>query len=377
MNYREIILETIQETYPKYLQQKLIKKLEENCIITKTNDLLSISNIAIMNTPQNHFKTIKDAIDINTTKTLEIIEKMEFEVAYKYSVLFELNKPLTPLLHEMIKKNLITQNTNSQYTNDSVSDNIINGKPTIINTDKDVIILKFSNLITGFSSLEAKKKAVKYPILVLYYREYGVIEIKLDTIKSYLKNGNDNFYIDKINAIKDWFYKNSEDFALIPFNLVPIVDFIAKNKSKEVELAAQAMNYMSGSKVTLDTGKNNTPILPLLGDLKKIISENDELFDANDETKQIGELLNKFIKQTEDTADLPWISLRWPNSTKSKIIRVKFSFNEKNSSYDMLQYYDTSNTEMGRMIDVTKYIIENRAQYELSKITTSGEEEIS
>jgi len=147
----------------------------------------------------------------------------------------------------------------------------------------------------------------------------------------------------------------------------------------------------------LDTGDNDEDVLPLLGELKELLKSNRELFEASpqvtekldnynemaihsreikelmtineeliEQNIQIKELLDNFILETESASDLPWISLSWKHESKSKALKVKFSFNYMQKEYSLLQYYFNNKTEMERMNYVTRYLIENKRKCDAS-----------
>ena len=101
--------------------------------------------------------------------------------------------------------------------------------------------------------------------------------------------------------------------------------------------------------------------MPILGELDAIIKDNSYLFEANEECQQIKQLLEDFIKDTEETSELPWRSLRWPNEIKRRVIQVKFNFvnllSGNSNDFTLMEYYTNGRGSEG-MNYVTKYIIE-------------------
>lgn len=369
-NYVNLVLETINETYPKYQQQRVIKSLVSNCFLSEKHDLLSNANISVTVTEKNDTEPIElqkiNKVIKENNRAIQVIEDLEYEHSFKYSTLFEISEFPSEAIDELISKGLILEYGNEDFSHDHCSffDELDKIKPTYKKFDS-IVTLKFNRKVTGYSPANGEKKETKYPILVLFFKEENIIEIRFDTIKGYFKKGDDYFYIRQIETVVEWLEKNLL-IELAPLNLAPIVDYISNKDTGEVDVAAQAMNLITGSKVVLDTGVDDVVILPLLGELKLFINENEELFKSNKETMEIYEKLTNFIFETEETSNLPWISLRWRHETKSKHIKVKFSFNFKGQDYDVLQYY-SNNAEMERMNYVTRYLINNKNEYESEK----------
>lgn len=387
---RDLILTTIKEVYPKYLKERILKRLEAECLISNEEDLLTNGQLSVDVSNDNdsedidetfvenvHFEKIQKAVT-NNVRCISVIEKMEYELSYKYATLFELNHSLDDNVNNLIDKGLIINSESEDFTGDLCSnfDNLDRIKPSFKRVSDEVTALKYSHTITGYLRSDGdNKRTIKYPILVLIHKNLNVLEVRLDIIKGHFKNGDEYFYAKEIKIVKDWIEKLFS-IELIPLNLQPIIDYISKKESPEVNVTAQAMNLKTGSKAVLDTGVNDEFILPLLGEFKNLIKENEELFNSNQQTQEILDKLETFIFETEETSDLPWISLSWAHQTKSKILKVKFSFNYKGQIYDLLQYYG-SNAEMERMNDVTKYLIENKREYENENDDREEEGEIS
>ena len=376
----DLILATISEAYPKYLREKLIKKLEEQCVISKEHNLLTETAATVQisqdDTEQKptELDIITQAMEAKNEETITVIESLEYGTSYKYSTLLQLNEFPEVEIEEAITSGHILDSSCANFISDYCSSfmelDII--KPSYKKLNDNLIALKFNQILSGRLPSNGNAISIKYPLIVLFYKDINIIEIRFDSVKGYLKN-DDFFYSNQIDIIIEWLEKFLTA-ELFPLDLKPVVEFISKNNSKEVDVAAQAMNMKSGSKAVLDTGVNDSPVLPLLGELKELIDTNDDLFKANEQTLAIEEKLTYFIKETEETSDLPWISLRWNHQTKSKAIKVKFSFNFKGQVYDLLQYYG-NNAEMGEMNNVTKYIIKNKTKHDLRELESEETEE--
>jgi hypothetical protein len=366
--YKALLIDTISETYPKYLREKVVKKLVANNIVSTSPDLLSTAEVTLDGSDKNHFDQIVQSIEQNQ-ETIRHIEELEYDYSYKYAALFNHNSvDLDSTLADLLIANIINNTDSDTFSFDFCSagtetDRII---PSFKEINDDIYCLKFCKKITGYLPISGdNQRIVKYPIVVLLYKNEKVIEIRFDKIKGFLKNGDEFFYIKQIQWVSSWL-GSKLGLELEAMNLSPIIEYTipkeTNDESSEVVVTAQAMNLASGSKAILDTGVNDQFVLPLLGELKNLIRDNEELFNSNKETKEIKSKLSTFILETEESSHLPWILLTWKNETKSKAVKVKFSFNYLGQEFSLLQYYG-SNAEMERMNNVTKYLIQNQREY--------------
>ncbi|QWG86419.1 hypothetical protein [Bacillus mycoides] len=354
--YKEVLIQTVCETYPKYYRQKIIKQLEKENLVYFSEELFKKDGAVDLfgvEEPDQLTTCIKNS-DIIAKK----IEEMEFVNSYKSSVIFSVNEIPEQAVDQLISRGLVKNFYDESFDNDvlfkDLSSEIV---PTKYDAIEQVVIFKFSRLLTGYLPVEINnKREIKYPILAIFYKDLNILEIRLEKAKGFLKNSDEYFYAKQVELIKDWFEENL-GCEIEAVNLSPVVDYISRSEGEEVYVSAQAMNLKSKKKAVLDTGDNDEDILPLLGELKELIKANQELFNKNTEIK---ELLENFILETEETSDLPWISLTWKNESKSNATKVKFNFNYMNKDYSLLQYYFNNKTGMERMNNVTRYLIENK-----------------
>ncbi|MCF8890657.1 hypothetical protein [Priestia megaterium] len=366
-DYQEQLKSTVQEMYPKYAQRKLLKDLE----------LLKVVNLK-----KNRPSTDENILDLSTVEEQEQlttgllrkrevtrhIEKEEFLKSYKYAALFNVSNIEEDTFIQLQEAGKIHNFFSKDYSHDVIYDGITykDIKPTKYSMG-NVIILKFSKLLTGYIPGTGVKKQIKYPILAVYLKHLGILEVRLDQVRTYFQE--DEFFYDKqITFVLKWFKENI-DCDIENINLPPIIEYIGKKDQDEVNVHAQAMSLKSGGKAVLETGLNENYILPLLGELKELIKSNEELFEESPEIKM---LLDKFISETESTADLPWISLIWKGKNKTKGNIVKFKHNYMNQGYTLLQYYGLQ-TDMEKMDNVTEYIINNKNEIDSLESAESGE----
>jgi hypothetical protein len=354
LSYKDYLIQTVEQIYPKYKQEKLIKLLEKEGLIKFSDTLLNEDAVDLTGVDENEY--FKNSIN-KSKNVIKKIEETEFTDSYNYSAIFSIKEYPEIMIEQLSKRNAIRDFNNEDFDHDILFDDEYSHIfPTKYAVD-DVIILKFSRLLTGYLPVSGNnQRTAKYPILAIFFKDLNIFEVRFGKVKGYLKNNDEYFYRKQIDLIIEWLEENLQ-CEIDPLNMSPVIDYISKLEQDDVNVSAQAMNLRGGGKAVLDTGVNDDYVLPLLGELKGLIKANQELFDKN---KEIKELIENFILETEDTADLPWISLTWRNESKSNATKVKFNFNYMNQEYSLLQYYYGNKTEMERMNNVTRYLIENK-----------------
>lgn len=354
--YEDILNQTINETYPKYRKQSLLKRFEkENLVYLKTNSMQEDGVVDLRDVSEaSHLETcIRKSPQI-----ISEIERAEIDSRFKHAVLFELTDFDVKELENLVATHQILDCDSPTFKQDQLVKEItVDAVPTKYQINDTMTVLKFSRQLTGFLQQENDhKRTVKYNVLLVIYHDLNVLEIRFDTVKAFLNSEGDSFYLKQIEAVLDWFEDKflGEAEAL---NLSPIIESIKKSGKSEVYVSGQAMNLRGQKRAVLETGDNEEDVLPLLGELKELMKSNADLFSASPEIKT---LLGNFILETEETADLPWLSLTWKNESKLKATKVKFDFNYRRQEYSLLNYTWNEKMEVGRMNDVTRYLIENR-----------------
>lgn len=115
------------------------------------------------------------------------------------------------------------------------------------------------------------------------------------------------------------------------------------------------MRFSDGGKACLEVGSNELYTLPLLGELKNIITENHEEFNKAIAIKQ---MLETWINSKEEEADYSWVCLCWPDDKKRKTYdnKVRFHFDYFEEDERLLYHY-SGPLGMERMNQVVRSII--------------------
>lgn len=162
-------------------------------------------------------------------------------------------------------------------------------------------------------------------------------------------------YSDLISKMIHYF---EEQYSCIlqPLNLDFMVNVCKTDET--VKLIAQYMKLANGGNAQLEVGNNQEYVLPLIGELRSLLNENQNELDKVPEFR---DALDQFMFEMEEMSDYPWIELLWENEIKTRGIHVKFVFNYMNNTYCLIQhYYSNVLIGMERMNYVVKYIINHR-----------------
>ncbi|MED4781008.1 hypothetical protein [Brevibacillus choshinensis] len=359
--YRKFVINTINEFTPNYNKEEILKELINKKIVSNNAGLAKQYNALDISHIDEESKLGYCAESLSSV--LKYYEQWEFIKSYKHSVIFRLVKSDFSKVEDLLKVGEIQKYDQAEAEHDTMTE--INRKsystipfvPTMVNLDK-MLFLKFSVKLEALNPLSRELSQLKYPILVVIHKDLEVLEIRFDRVKSIFK-ANDLFYKENINYILDWL-KLKIGITVGSIDMTTIIDDIIEDNNDEVAVHAQYMSLKMGGKAKLEVGHNAEFILPLLGELKRLIEDNIKVFDESPKIKQ---LLNDFVSEIELTSDLPWISLCWKNPTKSKQVIVKFSHNYLNEDYCLLQYFG-SHTSMERMNYVTRYLVGNKSVVE-------------
>ncbi|MDQ7094239.1 hypothetical protein REC12_11625 [Desulfosporosinus sp. PR] len=345
--YKDYVSQTVTNSYPKYIREIIVKILKDKGIIVdeleqKDEDLTIEASLS--KSLEEHQEAIK------------FIEEWEFIRPYKHAVLF-----IYSGFNQGALERLKTVGEIIPFVADpEVFDVLLAIDPDSVAAprfqtptffeDDSKLYFKFNLKYKGYLPGTNTQTKLKYPILIVIHKDMPVLEVRFDRINTYYKDG-ETFYRDKIKLATTWAEVNLA-LNLENFNLQPILDYVDRSELPDLTVSAKRMDLKKGGKVTLESNKDY--VLPLLGELKELMKEHEDEFIKS---PVINQLLIDFITNTEETSDLPWMSLCWKNKVKTKDVIVKFQHNYYKEEYTLLQYTGVLK-ELERMDNVTKHLIE-------------------
>lgn len=291
---------------------------------------------------------INKCINYKEIETINLIEEHEYSKAYKYVAIFEYSNFDENKIDELSTKNLITMWGETQ-------DNccIVIDHPTYRKWESKHIF-KFSLLRESNLLEDTEVGPIKYSVLAIIHTDVKAFEIRLDNLQSKYRSGED-FYGAQVRSAREWSHRNL-DLQITNINFRSTIERIRKECTADIVVWMQYMNTLTNASVKLVAGDGGEPILPLLGELKKLINDNSDTFDKEQDAKK---LLTDFIDYIEQTSDLPRVALLW---IKENYL-VEFVHEYKNNDF-CLMLYRGREQKMRRMDDVTRFIMQHRKSTE-------------
>ena len=137
-----------------------------------------------------------------------------------------------------------------------------------------------------------------------------------------------------------------------------VIDVVNDKNDSTVHMYKQMMEMPSGSAAELKAAEGRDAVLPFVGELRELISENDDLFEKSPEIK---ELLVNYLNDIEETSNYPYIYVKWEKAIESQSYIVKITFDYINQKYTLLQHLTGTCNDLGmeRMNNAIKYLCES------------------
>lgn len=347
-----LYLEKTAEASPDKVKRHLVKGFLDAGIATKNDAVSGQLHLEGFESVDISEKNLTDQLIScihQNPKARLLYERWEFEKDYKYSVLFTCSD-----FDALLKKVLVILPLEDTCENEFIFDDFVT--PVAYHTD-DFSFLKFNLTFAAIHPLTQDEFLLKYPFLVVFHKSGKLLEFRFDVVKRLYISGKKEttIYADLILSMKNYLEEKFSS-TLLPLDMDFMVN-VSKNDS-DVKLIAQYMKLPSGGNAQLEVGSNQEYVLPFIGELRSLLTENQvEL----DKVPTVREALEQFMKDMEEMSDYPWIELLWENEIKTRSIHIKFIFNYMNNSYCLIQhYYSNFLIGMERMNYVIKYIINHR-----------------
>lgn len=349
--YKKLLIDTLEVLYPNYLKKKIIKEMADSgrVVNSKRNlkqlnimDVIDVSELKDEDSKLNHILNYDQEENL-----FKYIEEFEFNKSYKHSVMFELENFSQDKIHESLEEKKVILYKREAGMQDFVnSEEII---PTLKQVNENIFI-KFSYLIES-RIIGSNLKPIKYIVLCNFDLDNNILELRFDKVPQGYHTTKE-FYTQMINDTIARLH-NLFDIKTKNIDFKAIIEYIRSIEDDKIYIYAMEM-HRNGSKAYLDSMSNAEMTIPILGELKKFIIENKELFDSNKETIEIKGKLNNFIENIEVTSDLPSIKVIWPENNT----RVGIKHDYKGEEYSLIMYYDELIESKEKMDYVRKYFMQ-------------------
>lgn len=186
--------------------------------------------------------------------------------------------------------------------------------------------------------------------------EDNILEIRFDSIRhdptvSIGMNG-----IIVTECIK-WL-KDVLGISLFTCEHTKLISTIKDNPDGSVCIYKQMMELSSGGSAELTASEQTDYVLPFIGELRELISENEPIFDQSEEIKR---LLLQYLEDKETTAHYPYVYIKWVRPIDSESYIVKIIFDYFQQKYTLMQHISGNCKDFGkeRMNNAIKYLCES------------------
>lgn len=341
------------EVMPLSLQNEYMKRIKEIVSEKDAPDDTKEAITLLLSTTNNAERFLKRILSDYKTVFMEAHSRVIFNKSYKYSAFFKLedDREVSTILEEMSK----VQNDN-------------------IEINSNLKMLKYTFLLQGARIINDAPVALKttYSPIVKFWEieandeKYKFVEIDTENIATHFRTNGTEFFSDKINFMSE-LLTNKYLLTLVPIIFFDTLENIKNDEQGEdfPQTFGQKMVLRSGAAATLVSSETDSVILPILGELKQLMKENDEMFSSSPEIK---DLLETFVKDTEVWAEFPWVTLIWNHNHKYKNRRIQVKFVLDRNDFTLLNYYWHMNGRSG-MNDVVEYLLKK-----FSSLSNHGEE---
>lgn len=334
----KLIQKTVLEDYPIYMQMDFLRFLEKEKMIHKSSRKNNSENLLDI----TEIPTVNKRIEFIFNKLNNIYRKCEefkYLRAYRYFTIFKFDKIEEGIIGELINCKKIIEYGCEEFISFTAQ------KPTV-KIENNKVIFKFNFYLT---SKDDNNDKMKYPVLAILDKEEKILEIRLDSVKFKYKN-KEKFYKETIDKVKAWL-KSMLKINIETIDFQSISKYIKENKANEVIITALKMKR-NGTMAVLDSASNELLTIPILGELKELIKVHNKAFLKNEDTEEIKNILDKFIKNIEETSELPSVKMLWYDK-KIKIVVLEAY---KDSDYSLLKFLEE--LKDGECMNyVTEYLI--------------------
>lgn len=344
----------------KILQKYICRKLEDEQLIAfdeQQSSLFETDKKVLQFHSRNDIRNI-----ISQTATndyyIKFYESWEFEKLYKYSVPLFFEESEEKGLDEILDEKKLKVFKRDKFKPEYIINTDLKEASPIYFIREDKIFIKFvlqKSTITG--NIEGID--YRYPIIIYLDKKMNCLEIRYDAVM--FNPGINNFAFYEANVLEciRWL-KDELGISLFTCNHASVIDNIKNDNNNAVKLYKQMMEMSSGGSAELTASEQTDYVLPFTDEIRELINENEELFKNAHEAK---ELLLQYLNEKEETANYPYIYVKWLNSVASQSYIVKITFDYFDRKFTVLQHITGSCRDlgMGRMNNAIQYLCQSNS----------------
>lgn len=343
---------------PNYLKQSLINKII-NEKIGKYGTKQEENIINLTNMSQN------EKIDIcleKNNKVFQLIDKLEMERGYKYSiVLYYKKEGLVDNLIKILQKNINAKNIESDYYNFYGQD--INMEDEILYyEDENHLYLKFHKSLDMIDKIKVTKEYFRYPIIFVFHKKLNIFECRFDKLAH---NGDYDFYLITLKARLSKI-QNLLNFEYGYLELETIIKYIVDNEKEFVKEIVWSFETAKSKGLTLKVGEDG--IMPFIGEVEPLLRDLENKYRDSPEAMECLSTINEYIYGMKRFSDEKFRILSMQNNKfynengevikepLEKSIDFKISFSYSKNEFDLINIYEIEINDMERINNVISFI---------------------
>lgn len=354
----EVVQYTLQSAlqYPDKVKNYILNELSNKNMTTNKQLEKKISNNPkLILLPKNNHRQDDELVSNalyycieQNNDVIKIIEDLEFNQDYKYSILYTIEGLDIKNISKAIKnQDIIDYNSIEGF--ESLYPIIM--KPSYREID-GCIYLKFNITISLTDNVEKQDLKKRYPLLLIIYPKDNIVEIRFDSLQSIFQQSSIHFPLE----VAAW-GRRFLNVKLEPLDMDEIsYHIINSGDEKEIGVIGQFMKLTSGGTAAIDVGKSTEMVLPFLGELDNIMIQYEKEFNDAPVLKKVFE---DFILEKKEGSEIPKFKILF----KELAIEEKLTFNYQNLEVCLIQHMyssKSSNFGKGRLDYVTNYFINIR-----------------
>lgn len=266
-------------------------------------------------------------------------------------------------MENLIDEGIVVKCHEMEFGNYVISKNFDDVVPIYYGLENGNLYIKFVFQKYYIKEDIAEQVNYRYVIVVYFDQENHMLDIRYDSLKRL--QDTKTIYSQNVESIIAWLKTNLE-LQIYKCNSANFLD-VVNTKETDVTIFKQLMDMGTAGQAELTASKDSDYILPFIGEIKEIITENGELFQKSPEIKR---LLEDYLAEKELTASYPYIYLMWKKAVVSKQFIVKVTFSYFENRYIQLRHITGNCTDvrMERMNDAIRYFGSSRALIKGEKI---------
>lgn len=280
-------------------------------------------------------------------------EFWEFSKLYKYSVPFFFSlsegKNLTTLLQEAGCREY---QRDSFIMDKSLGNKLCETVPYFFRKDS-AVLLKFVLRKAFLRPDQEQPINYRFPIVVYINTACSVLDIRFDSVR-YDEQFEKDAYEKLLNECIQWL-KDKLSINLFLCDHRNAISVFNDKTDERVKICKQLMEMSSGGSAELTASEEMNYVLPFIGELRELIDNNKELFDASPRAM---ELVLGYLADKEATANYPYVHIKCVKPIVADSYIVKITFDFYCGKYTGLQHITGKCRDLGmeRMNDAIEYL---------------------